>query len=108
MRCNVVTAHHLAEQLRWCQEQWRSVLFSVQSCFILFRADGRPESNLPPIGFWDMIVSVVVASMCGQRFPHDGRTALEKVNGALNVQIYLDEIPQHHVVPLINVADGMF
>ena len=39
---------------------------------------------------------------------HDGRTALMRVNGALNDQIYQDEILQHHVVPLINVTGGIF
>ena len=35
---------------------------------------------------------------------HDGRTALVKVNGSLNAQIYRVEILQHHVVQLINVT----
>ena len=37
----------------------------------------------------------------------DSRTALVRVNEALNVQIYRDEILQHHVVPLINVIRGI-
>ena len=39
---------------------------------------------------------------------HGGRTALVRINGALNTQIYRDEILQHHVVPLINVTGGIF
>ena len=39
---------------------------------------------------------------------HDGRTPLVRVNGAPSAQIYLDEIPEHHVVPLINVTGGIF
>ena len=36
---------------------------------------------------------------------HNGRTALVRVCGALNAQIYRDEVPQHHVVPLINATN---
>ena len=32
---------------------------------------------------------------------HDGRTALVRVNGALNAQIYWYEILQHRVVPQV-------
>ena len=39
---------------------------------------------------------------------HDGRTAVVRVNEALNAQIYRDEILQHHVVPLIDVTSGSF
>ena len=39
---------------------------------------------------------------------HDDHTALVRVNGMLNAQIYRDEILQHHVVPLINVTGGIF
>ena len=39
---------------------------------------------------------------------HDGRTALVRVNGAPSAQVYLDEIPEHHVVPPINVTGGIF
>ena len=39
---------------------------------------------------------------------HGDRTALVRVNGALNDQIYRDEILQHHVVPLFNVTGGIF
>ena len=39
---------------------------------------------------------------------HDGRTALVRVNGALNAHIYRDEMLQHDVVPLIDVTGGMF
>ena len=38
----------------------------------------------------------------------DGRTALVRVNGALCAQICWDEIPQHRVVPLINVTVDTF
>ena len=38
---------------------------------------------------------------------NDACTALVKVNGALSGQMYLDEILQHHVVPLINVTGGI-
>ena len=48
MRRNVLTARHLAVRLRLCRQhirwrraQWRRVLFSDESCFMLFRADGR-------------------------------------------------------------------
>ena len=48
MRRNLLTAHHLAERLRWCQEhirrrhaQWRTNIFFDEFRFVLFRADGR-------------------------------------------------------------------
>ena len=60
-----------------------------------------------PIVLWNIIVSVVVASWCGQEFTVMV-VLLVRVNGALNAQIYQDEILQHHVVPLINVTGGIF
>ena len=39
---------------------------------------------------------------------HDGRTALVRVNGALNSQISRDEKLHHHDVPLINATCGIF
>ena len=39
---------------------------------------------------------------------HDGRSALVRVNGSANDQIYRDETLQNHVVPLINVIGGSF
>ena len=39
---------------------------------------------------------------------HDGRTALVRVKGALNAQIYQVETLQHHGVPLINITGGIF
>ena len=39
---------------------------------------------------------------------HDGRTAVVRVNEALNAQIYRYEILQYHVVPPINVTGGIF
>ena len=39
---------------------------------------------------------------------HGGRTALLRVNEALNAKIYRDEILQHHVVPIINDIGGIF
>ena len=81
VRRNVLTAHHHTERLRRCQElitrrraQWRTVLVSDKSRFMLFRADGLCRiffviiNVIPPIVFWNMIVSVVVASWCLQRF----------------------------------------
>ena len=46
VRCNILTAHHLTERPRWCQEhilwrrvQCRTVLSSGEPRFMLFRAD---------------------------------------------------------------------
>ena len=75
MQHNILTAHHLAEQLRWCQEhiQWRlhsgeqfSFPMNLTSC-CLEHMD-IPESIdiimnvMLAIVFWNMIVSVVVVS----------------------------------------------
>ena len=56
---------------------------------------------MSPIVFWNTIVWVVVVSWYRQGFTM-------RVNGALNVQIYRDEILQQHVGPLINVTGGIF
>ena len=39
---------------------------------------------------------------------HQGHTVLVRVIGALDTQIYRDEVVQHHVFPLINVTGGTF
>ena len=39
---------------------------------------------------------------------HDGCTALVRVKGALNAQIYRNQIQQRHVVPLTNIIGGIF
>ena len=75
MRRNVLTTHHVAKRLRWCQEhiqwrcaQWRTVLFSNESRFKCSEQIDVPESIdvimnvMPPIVFWDMFVSVMVVS----------------------------------------------
>ena len=95
MQINILTAHHLAERLRWCQKhirwrraQWRTVLFSDESRFMLFRADRRfkiyrrhneryaancvLEHNC--FGGGSVIVWVGIH--------YDGRTALMRANGA--------------------------
>ena len=63
---------------------------------------------MPPIVFWNMVVSVVVVSWLWTEIHRDGRTALMRVNKALSAPIYRDEILQHHVVPLINVTVDIF
>ena len=52
MQHNVLAVHHLAERLQWWQEhiqliptQWRTVLISGESRFILFRGDGRLSTS---------------------------------------------------------------
>ena len=39
---------------------------------------------------------------------HNGRTALVRVSGVLNAQVYRDEVLRHHVVPLITVTGDIF
>ena len=39
---------------------------------------------------------------------HDGHSIWMRIDGTLSLQIYLDEVLQHDVVPLINVTGGIF
>ena len=48
------------------------------------------------------------SSMAWTSHHNDGRTGLVRVNEAPNTQIYRDEIPQHHVGPLIKTTGGIF
>ena len=93
MRRNVLTAHHLAERLHWCQghsrrrrEQWRTLHFPDESRFMLVGADGRfriyrrhnERYATNCVLHHDRLGggSVMVWSV----FRHDGRTALVNVN----------------------------
>ena len=77
--------------------------FSDESRVMLFRADERYAAKCivehDPFGGGVMVWAGI---------HHDGRTALVRVNGALNAQIYRDEILVHHDVLLINVTGSIF
>ena len=118
VRLNALTAHHLAERRRWCQEhiQWRraprrTVLFSDQSRFMLFRADGRSRIYrrhneryaTKYVLEHDRFGSDSVMVWAG--IHHDGSSVSVDVNGASrSTGIRL----QHHIVPLIKVTGGVW
>ena len=115
MHCNVLTAHHLVERLWWCQEhirwrraQWGTVLFSDESRF-KFTADGRSKiyqrhnERYAANCFLEHDNFGGGSVMVWAGIHHDGCT----VFGALNAQIYRNEILQHHIVPVINAIGIM-
>ena len=110
VRGNVLTTQHLVERLV------ASRTYSRKTCTAENRADGRSRiyrrnnehyaaNCVLEHGRFGGGGSVMVS---WTEIHHDGRTALVRVNGTLNAQIYRDEILQHHVVPLINVTGGIF
>ena len=101
MRHNVVTAHHLVERLRWWLErirrrraQWRTILFSNESRFKLFRTDGQSRIYRRHNEHYTANVVLEQARlddgsvMVWTVIHYDGRIALVRINGALNAQIY--------------------
>ena len=113
-------AHNLVQQLWWCQEHirwrhvlWRTVFFSDESHFMLFRADRC--SIIYPCDNEHYAANCVLehdnfsggSVKVRPGIHYDGCTALVRVNGTLNTQIYWDEILQHHAVPLINITGGI-
>ena len=103
MRRNVPTAHHLAERLRLCQEhirwrraQRRTVFFSDESRFTLFRADGRSRSYRRHNERYAANCVLEHDRFGGNSvmvwawMHHDGRTVLVRGNDAFSVQIYGD------------------
>lgn len=121
VRRNVLTPRHRAERLQWCRTrrrwtraQWRAVLFTDESRFLLKRNDGRARvyrrrgeryaANC--VQEVDRFGGGSVMVWAGIR--HDGRTALVHVAGTLNAIRYRDEILQRHVLPFMNVNGGVF
>ena len=114
MRRYVLTAHRITGRRRCCQEhiRWRKVRFSDESRFMLFRAYGRSRiyrfynehNNANCALEYDRFGGGSVMMCAG--IHHNGRTALVRVNGAFNAQIYQNEILQHHVVSLPNNVTG--
>ena len=112
MRRNVLTAHHLAERLQWCQEhvRWRRAHWRIVLFFDEFRIMSRwtfqnlsiSMNIMPPIVVHGRFGSGSV--MVWEENHHDGHAVLVRVNA----QIFGDEILQHHVVPLIKVISSIF
>ena len=91
--------------LRWPLASWRSVLFTDESPFQLYRTDGR-RSIWRRVGEWFADVNIV------NRVPHGGvmvwagisyghRKQLHFINGNFNAQRYNDEILRSIVVPFL-------
>uniref|UniRef100_A0A3B3HNF9 Tc1-like transposase DDE domain-containing protein n=1 Tax=Oryzias latipes TaxID=8090 RepID=A0A3B3HNF9_ORYLA len=98
---------HLHAHMRWRPARWRRVLFTDESRFTLFRADGR-QRVWRRVGEWFSDVNVV------DRVAHGGggvmvwagicdgrRTQVHFIDGILNAQRYRDEILGPIVVPYI-------
>ena len=121
LRRHILLPRHLAARLQWCRQhrawrhaQWRTVLFSDESRFMLRRADGRvrvyrrrnERFSANCVQECDRFGGGSVMVWGGIHY--GGRTALVQVAGALTGVRYRDEILQRHVVPLLNVNGGIF
>uniref|UniRef100_A0A8C6KF64 Transposase Tc1-like domain-containing protein n=1 Tax=Nothobranchius furzeri TaxID=105023 RepID=A0A8C6KF64_NOTFU len=103
------TAH-----IRWRLARWRGVLFTDESWFTLFRADGR-QRVWRHVGerFADVNVVDQVAHGCGRVMVWAGicygrRTQVHFINGILNTQRYRDENLRFIVVSYIHEHHLMF
>ncbi len=94
--------------IRWHLALWRGVLFTDESRFSLYRADGR-QRVWRRVGEWFADVNVVdrVADGGGGVMVWAGvcygqRTPVHFIDGILNAQRYCDEILRPIVVPFIH------
>ncbi len=94
--------------IRWRLALWRGVLFTDESRFSLYRADGRQRVR-HRVGerFADVSVVDRVAHGCGGVMVWAGvcygqRTQVHFIDGILNAQRYRDEILRPIVVPFIH------
>ena len=82
------------------------VLSSDESLFTLFRADMKVPVSID-------VIRDRYAANCVLEYDRFGGGSVMvwagiRHDGAVGAQVYRDEIPQHHVVPLINVIRGIF
>ncbi len=89
--------------IRWRLSLWRGVLFTDESRFSLYRADGRQRvSGCAVVNVVDRVahsgggVMVWAGLCCGQQ------TQVHFIDGILNAQRYRDEILRSIVVPFIH------
>ena len=89
-------------------------MFSDRSRLFLSRAGGctrvyrRREERYAPNCVQEVAKCDDGSVMVWTGIHHGRRTTLVHVVGALTCIIYRDEIMQHHVIPHMNVNDGMF
>lgn len=100
--------------IRWRLARWRGVLFTDESRFTLFRADGRQRvwrrvgERFADVNVVDRVAHggggvMVWAGICYGR-----RTRVHFIDGILNAQRYRDEILRPIVVPYIHEHHLMF
>ncbi len=96
--------------IRWRLVLWRSVLFTDESQFSLYRADGRQRvwhrvgERYADVNVVDRVAHggvMVWASVC-----YGQRTQVHFIDGILNAQRYRDEILRPIVVPFIHDHDN--
>ena len=110
----VLTRIHRRNRLRWCREhqrwtwqQWASVVFSDESRFCLTTADGRERvwrrrgerfarCCNREFNRWEGPGVMVWAGITARN-----RTPLVVVEGNLNVQRYVNEVLEPHLVPFM-------
>ncbi|ROL55109.1 Transposable element Tcb2 transposase [Anabarilius grahami] len=110
-----LTAVHRRNRLKWANAHirwrlslWRGVLFTDESWFSLYRADGRQRvwrrvgERFADVNVVDRVAHgggglMVWAGVC-----YEQRTQMHFIDGILNAQRYRDEILRPIVVPLIH------
>ncbi len=99
--------------IRWHLSLWRGVLFTDESRFSLYRADGRQrvwrcvDERFADVNVVDRVANggggvMVWAGVC-----YGQRTQVHFIDGILNAQRYRDEILRPIVVPFIHDHDLM-
>uniref|UniRef100_A0A8C1J6G5 Insertion element IS150 protein InsJ-like helix-turn-helix domain-containing protein n=1 Tax=Cyprinus carpio TaxID=7962 RepID=A0A8C1J6G5_CYPCA len=94
--------------IRWCLALWRGVLFTNESQFSLYRADGRQRvwcrvgERFADVNIVDQVAHggggvMVWAGVC-----YGERTQVHFIDGILNAQRYRDEILRPIAVPFIH------
>ncbi len=99
---------HKKGHIRWCLALWRVVLFTDESWFSLYKADGRQrvrrhvEERFSDVKVVDRVAHggggvIVRAGVC-----YGQRTQVHFIDGILNAQRYRDEILRLIVVSFIH------
>ena len=121
LRANILTDLHqhnrlqlAREHIGWTQRRWNNVLFSDESRFLINRIDGRERVYRRRgqryaqqfIRSADRFGGGSVMVWGGISAEH--RTPLVEIEGNLTARRYCDEILVPHVLPYIDVHDGLF
>ncbi len=94
--------------IRWCLALWRGVLFTDESRFSLYRADGRQRvwrrvgERFADVNVVDRVAHGGGGVMVWAGICYGQRTQVYFIDGILNAQRYRDEILRPIVVPFLH------